>query len=161
QGERGGAGGRQKGSSSHTYMVADVRNRGYAEYTELGIRRIPASAASYTISDRMNRLARRFSLAGSAITLVLALGTAGFVLVEHWNVFDAFYMSLITLTTVGYAEVHPLSHAGRILNSFLIALGVTAIFVAIGAMTQTIVEMEIAERLSQRRKKRMIDQLKD
>src|SRR5215472_12508932 len=109
----------------------------------------------------MDRIVRRFVITGSGIALVLIIGTVGFVLVEHWSVFDAFYMTLTTMTTVGYGEIHPLSQAGRVFNSFLIAFGVTAIFIAIGAMTQTIVEMEIGEKLNQRRKKRMIDQLKD
>jgi voltage-gated potassium channel len=109
----------------------------------------------------MDRIARRFVITGSATILVLIIGTVGFVLVEHWTVFDAFYMTLTTMTTVGYQEVHPLSYGGRIFNSFVIAFGVMAIFIAIGAMTQTIVEMEIGEKLNQRRKKRMIDQLKD
>src|SRR5437660_1181797 len=53
------------------------------------------------------------------------------------------------------------AHAGRIFNSFLIAIGVSMIFVAIGAMTQTIVEMEFGEAFSQRRNKRMIDKLEN
>jgi voltage-gated potassium channel len=109
----------------------------------------------------MDRLKRRLILTLAAILLVLGFGTAGFILVEHWPAFDAFYMTLITMTTVGYAEIHPLTHAGRVFNSFLIAIGVSMIFVAIGAMTQTIVEMEFGEAFSQRRNKRMIDKLEN
>jgi voltage-gated potassium channel len=109
----------------------------------------------------MDRLTRRLLFTVAAILLVLATGTAGFILIEHWPPFDAFYMTLITMTTVGYAEIHPLTHAGRIFNSFLIAIGVSMIFVAIGAMTQTIVEMEFGAAFSQRRNKRMIDKLEN
>ena len=109
----------------------------------------------------MDRLKRRLLITAAAILLVLAIGTAGFTFIEHWPVFDAFYMTLITMTTVGYSEIHPLSHAGRVFNSFLIAIGVTMIFIAIGAMTQTIIESEFGELFNQRRNKRMIDQLKD
>jgi voltage-gated potassium channel len=70
-------------------------------------------------------------------------------------------MTLITMTTVGYSEIHPLTHAGRVFNSFLIAIGVTMIFIAIGAMAQTIIEIEFGELFSQRRNKRMIDKLQD
>jgi len=62
---------------------------------------------------------------------------------------------------VGYGEIHPLSHAGRVFNSFLIVFGVTTIFIAIGAMTQTIIELEFGDAIGKRRKKRMIDNLKD
>jgi voltage-gated potassium channel len=68
-------------------------------------------------------------------------------------------MTLITMTTVGYGEVHPLSHAGRVFNSFLIMFGVTTIFIAIGAMTQTIIELEFGDVFNKRRNKRMIEKL--
>ena len=109
----------------------------------------------------MNRLTWRFLLIMLAITAVLAIGTVGFTVIDHYPPFDAFYMSLTTLTTVGYAEVHPLSHAGRVFNSFLIFFGVTTIFIAIGAITQTVIEMEFGEAIGKRRNKRMIDKLKD
>jgi voltage-gated potassium channel len=89
------------------------------------------------------------------------IGTVGFVLLEGYSAFDAFYMSLITITTVGYEELHPLSHAGRVFNSFLIVFGITAIFIASGAMTQTIIELELTDRYGERRKKKMIDNLQD
>jgi voltage-gated potassium channel len=109
----------------------------------------------------MNRLARRFLVLGAALLITSATGTIGFVLIDHYPLFDAFYMTLITMSTVGYAEVHPLSHAGRIFNSFLIFFGVTTIFIAIGAMTQTIIELELGDLLGKRRNKRMIDKLND
>src|SRR5689334_13498920 len=109
----------------------------------------------------MDRLKRRLLITAAAIFLVLAIGTIGFTFIEHWPVFDAFYMTLITMTTVGYAEIHPLSHAGRVFNSFLIAIGVSMIFVAIGAMTQTIIEIEFGDLFSQRRNKRMIEHLQN
>jgi len=109
----------------------------------------------------MNRIVRRFLYLLAAVGVTLAIGTVGFVLIDHYPPFDAFYMTLITMTTVGYNEVHPLSRAGRIFNSFLIAFGVTTIFIAIGAMTQTIIEREFGEAIGKRRSKRMIDNLKD
>src|ERR1700704_2004321 len=109
----------------------------------------------------MNRLARRFFLILLAVAATLAIGTVGFVLIDHYPAFDAFYMTLTTMTTVGYGEVHPLSVAGRVFNSFLIFFGVTTIFIAIGAMTQTIIELEFGDAIGKRRKKRMIDNLKD
>ena len=109
----------------------------------------------------MSRLARRFFLTLLAIVFTLAVGTVGFTLIDHYPPFDAFYMTLTTMTTVGYGELHPLSTAGRIFNSFLIMFGVTSILIAIGAMTQSIIELEFGDAFSKRRNKRMIEKLKD
>ncbi len=109
----------------------------------------------------MNRLARRLLYIVLAIATTMLIGTAGFTWIAGYPLFDAFYMTLITLTTVGYAEIHPLSHAARVFNSFLIIFGVTTIFIAVGAMTQTIIELEFGDVIGRRRAKRMIDKLKD
>jgi len=109
----------------------------------------------------MTRLTRRSILIVVAIVTTLTIGTLGFTFIAGYPVFDAFYMSLTTMTTVGYGEIHPLSHAGRVFNSFLIVFGVTTIFIAIGAMTQTIIELEFGDAIGKRRNKRMIENLKD
>ncbi len=64
----------------------------------------------------MHRLRNRLILIAAALLLIVLGGTVGFVVVEQYSWFDAFYMTLITVSTVGYAEVHPLSHAGRVFN---------------------------------------------
>lgn len=107
----------------------------------------------------MERIKRRLIIVAMLIALVLAIGTAGFTFFEGYSPFDAFYMTLITITTVGYQEVHPLSHAGRVFNSFVIAFGVTIMFFAIGAMTQSVIALELGEFFGKRRMKRMIDKL--
>ncbi|MBZ5585684.1 MAG: potassium channel protein [Acidobacteriia bacterium] len=109
----------------------------------------------------MNRFTRRLLYIALAIAATLLIGTAGFVVIEGYPPFDAFYMTLITMTTVGYSEVHPLSQAGRVFNSFLIIFGVTTIFAAVGVMAQSIIEMEFGDVIGKRRNKRMIDKLKD
>jgi voltage-gated potassium channel len=107
----------------------------------------------------MDRLKRRLIVVALLIALVLAIGTLGFTFLEGYPPFDAFYMTLTTITTVGYGEIHKLSRQGRIFNSFVIAFGVTTIFFAIGAMTQTVIELELSEFFGKRRMKRMIDKL--
>jgi voltage-gated potassium channel len=109
----------------------------------------------------MSRLARRFLFIAVAVASTLAIGTVGFTLIEGYPPFDAFYMTLTTMTTVGYGEIHPLSRAGRLFNSFLIFFGVSTLFIAIGAMTQTIIEIEFGDAIGKRRNKRMIEKLKD
>jgi voltage-gated potassium channel len=107
------------------------------------------------------RILRRITLIAALLALTLVIGTVGFRLLEGYPLFDAFYMTLITISTVGYQEIRPLSQTGRIFNSFLIFFGVTAMFVAVGAMTQTIIEMQLQDRYGERRKRRAIMQMKD
>jgi voltage-gated potassium channel len=109
----------------------------------------------------VSNLRRRYLLLSAAIAAVLAIGTTGFVVIAHYPVFDAFYMALTTITTVGYMEIHTLDRTGRIFNSLLIIFGVTTIFLAIGTMTQTIIELQLGDALVKRRMKRMIENLKD
>ncbi|MBI3667029.1 MAG: potassium channel protein [Acidobacteria bacterium] len=109
----------------------------------------------------MNPLGRRIGFMLGLMALVLAFGTCGFVLIERWPWFDAFYMALTTLTTVGYQEVHPLSKAGRIFNSFLIAVGVTTVFLAIAVIAQFAIQAELGAYFGRRRQKRMLDKLED
>ena len=71
----------------------------------------------------------------------LVFGTLGFHWVEGWSFFDSFYMALITLSTVGYAEIHPLSQAGRVFGSLLILVGVTVTLVSIALLGDFIIKM--------------------
>jgi voltage-gated potassium channel len=107
----------------------------------------------------MERFRKRFILIASALVVTQLGGTLGFILIDHYPPFDAFYMTLITISTVGYGEVHPLSHAGRIFNSFLIFFGVTIMLLAVGGMTQAIIELELNQYFGKRRTKKMIDRL--
>jgi voltage-gated potassium channel len=109
----------------------------------------------------MERFRKRFIFIISALLVTQLGGTLGFILIEHYPVFDAFYMTLITISTVGYGEVHPLSYAGRVFNSFLIFFGVTVMLLAVGGMTQAIIELELNQYFGKRRTKKMIDHLKD
>src|ERR1019366_7972202 len=101
--------------------------------------------------EAMERIRVRLALILLAMGVTLGGGTLGFVLIEHYSVFDAFYMTLTTVTTVGYGEIHPLSHAGRVFNTILILFGVIAVLLAVGAMTQTIVELELNQFFGKRR----------
>jgi voltage-gated potassium channel len=109
----------------------------------------------------MERFRNRFILIAGALLIIQAGGTLGFILIDHYPVFDAFYMTLITISTVGYGEIHPLSHAGRIFNSFLIFFGVTIMLLAVGGMTQAIIELELNQYFGKRRIKKMIDLLQN
>jgi voltage-gated potassium channel len=107
----------------------------------------------------MDHLPRRLAFIAIALAVTLGGGTIGFVVIEHYSVFDAFYMTLTTVTTVGYGELTPLSQAGRIFNCFLILFGVITLLLAIGAMTQTVIELELNQFFGKRRIKNMIEKL--
>jgi voltage-gated potassium channel len=94
-----------------------------------------------------------------AMAATLAGGTVGFVVIEHYPWFEAFYMTLTTVTTVGYGEIRALSHTGRVFNCFVIGFGVIIMLLAIGAMTQIVIELELNQFFGKRRVKSMIEKL--
>lgn len=106
-------------------------------------------------------LRRRLLIIAGVLTGILVFGTTGYVLIEGYSPFDAFYMALTTITTIGYGEIFGLSRRGRIFNSAYILVGVTSLLLAIGALTQTILELELSGYFPKRRAKRMVDSLKD
>jgi voltage-gated potassium channel len=85
------------------------------------------------------------------VAVAVAYGTAGYQLVEGWDPLDAFYMTVTTLTTVGYGEVHPLDAAGKLFTISLLALGVVALAAAISAFTQLVAGGELASWLRRKR----------
>jgi voltage-gated potassium channel len=105
-------------------------------------------------------LRNRISLVLILLALVVFSGCAGFHYLEGWPWFDAFYMTLTTMTTVGYGEIHPLSHAGRIFNSFLIVASVIAGGFTIATFTQALLEFEFGKVFGRRRMEREIAKLK-
>ncbi len=100
-------------------------------------------------------------LIGLALALVIIAGTAGFHFIEGWPWFDGFYMVVTTLTTIGYQETHPLSHAGRMFNVAVIVAGVSLVFLAIGALTQALLEFELRSFFGRRKMERQIGRLHD
>lgn len=77
--------------------------------------------------DRLGHLysaLRRLRIAVSLMVFAVALGTFGYRCIEHTSWFDSYYMSLVTLSTVGFGEVIPLDHAGRVFTSFLILFNI-------------------------------------
>ena len=107
------------------------------------------------------RILRNLRRIAIALLVVIALGTAGFHLIEGWTWFDGFYMVITTLTTIGYQETHPLSHSGRIFNVFVIVVGVSLVFLAIGALTQALLEFELRSFFGRRKMEREIGRLAD
>jgi voltage-gated potassium channel len=107
----------------------------------------------------LKRFRLRLINVGGLIFLLLAFGTAGFVAFGNYPLFDAFYMALTTITTIGYGEVHPLGTVGRIFNICYILIGVSTLLAALGMLTQSLLELESGNYFRKRRTKRMIDKL--
>jgi voltage-gated potassium channel len=105
------------------------------------------------------RAIRNLKLVALALAVLFGLGTAGFHVMEGWTWFDSFYMVLITVTTIGYSEVHPLSHSGEVFNVFIIILGVGLVFLLIGVVAQALLEFELTQFFGRRRMEREIDRL--
>lgn len=84
----------------------------------------------------------RFIKWSVALVVLLAFGTLGYVIIESWNTFDAFYMTVITIATVGFSEVHPLSTAGRVFTIILTLGGVGTAFYILTSIVQATLEGE-------------------
>ena len=74
------------------------------------------------------------------LSLILVVGTLGYHLIEGWPLFDALYMTVITLATVGYGETHPLSVGGRLFTIFMILGGMGIILYGVTELTAFVVE---------------------
>ncbi len=103
---------------------------------------------------------RQLLLAIVMVTFTIAFGTIGYVVAENYTLNEALYMTVITVTTVGFGEVRPLSETGRALTSMIILLGFASLAVAGRAFTEAIYENMAKDELEARKMKRTIDRLR-
>lgn len=89
----------------------------------------------------------------------LVMGTAGYHLIEGWSLFDSLYMTVITIGTVGYGETHVLSSAGRVFTMFMIFGGIGLFTYGFTAITQIVVEGELAKAFRRMRMEQSIAHL--
>jgi voltage-gated potassium channel len=104
-------------------------------------------------------LVDRIKLLGILLVNIFIGGTLGFHLIEGWGVLDSFFMTLITVTTIGYGEIHPLSSSGKIFDIILIFMGVGTAAYSFVTATQVVVEGEVQRLLGRRRLDRKIMRL--
>jgi len=103
---------------------------------------------------------RLFGLVILALVL-LVVGTVGYVLIEKWSLTDALYMTIITVATVGYGEVHPLSPAGRFFTIFVIIFGVGSVAYLVGLFSRAMVEGSLERIMGRHKLEKQINQLRD
>lgn len=106
----------------------------------------------------------RFTAMARVMALLVALpvlATIAFMVVEGWGLFDALYMSVITLTTVGYHEVHPLSDGGRVVVLVYLAVGLGVLLYGLTVIGEFLVAIRLTELRGRRKMEKSIRELKN
>ncbi|MDZ7722721.1 MAG: potassium channel family protein [candidate division KSB1 bacterium] len=104
----------------------------------------------YYLNSQPTALHRLFYAAGLVITLIL-VGTFGYIFLEQWGFLDSLYMTVITLATVGFKEVHILSDSGRIFTIFLVIGAISIGGYAIGTIAAFLTEGQLFKLLRGRK----------
>jgi len=91
--------------------------------------------------------------------VILVSGTVGYNVIEHMSVFDSFYMTLITISSVGFGEISPLSQTGRILTIFIIVCGISLLTYSLGQIAKIFIEGELGRLLGRRKLGKQISEL--
>ena len=104
---------------------------------------------------------RKIIFLTSILMALLVLGSLGFVWLEGWNYFDALYMTVATLTTLGGGEVQPLSKLGRVYTMVLLLAGMGVLLYIVTSLARVVVEGEIKAALGRRKLVKQIKGLKD
>jgi voltage-gated potassium channel len=100
-------------------------------------------------------------IAAAAPVVLILVGTGGYVLIEGWSAWEALYMTVITLTTVGYREVHSMSKAGEAFTMALALGGIFTLFYAATHVIASLVRGDLIHYFGSRRMQHNIDQLND
>ena len=101
----------------------------------------------------------RMIWASIGLVITMAVGVAGYVLIDDFSPFDALYQTALTLTTVGFQEVHPLSREARAFTIFLMLFGVGIALYLLTAIATMLLEGDLYRDVDARRQRRMIDQM--
>jgi len=92
---------------------------------------------------------------------LVSLGVTGFMTIEGWSLLDALYMTIITLGTVGFKEVHDLSSYGKLFTITLIVFGVSVLGYIVGSLAQIMFEGQIQRIIGRKKVEKRIDSLTD
>ena len=104
---------------------------------------------------------KRFILALFFIFLIISTGTAGFMFIEGWTFDESLYMTFITISTVGFGEIHPLSQQGRQFMILFLTISILTVGFTLTALLSFIFEGHIQISMKERRMKRLLSLIKD
>lgn len=97
----------------------------------------------------------------AVLVVITVVGTVGYMVIEGWSAFDALYMTVMTMTTVGYGEVHPLSTAGRAFTLGVMLVGIGGVLYTLSSIIGFVLEGQLKEALERTRMDRRVSSLKD
>jgi len=102
---------------------------------------------------------RKFRLSLLTLAIVVCGGTVGYTLVEGWSLFESLYMTVITVATVGFKEIHELSDNGKIFTILLIIFGASSLAYTLGSLFQFMVEGQLRTILGRKKLEKKINAL--
>jgi len=106
-------------------------------------------------------LSQKLKLAIYILVSIVSVGIIGYMIIEGWSFVDALFMTVLTISTVGYGEVNPLSEGGRVLSIFLMVGGVGGGLYALSLFIQYLLEGEFGITIGRRRMKAEMAKLKE
>lgn len=115
----------------------------------------------YTLEQKYRRLQKE--LLGGILSLggVFLIGTCWYKWFEGWSWLDAAYMTMLTLSTVGFGEIHPLDRESRLFTIFLILMGLLVIAYIVNRFTEAVIQGYFQDGLRLRQEKKLIETLTD
>ncbi|MCU0247655.1 MAG: potassium channel family protein [Bryobacter sp.] len=108
------------------------------------------------LAQHLRPIGQRLLILMVLVLVTLVIGVLFYSSQPGYSLPDAFYMAVITMATVGYGEVRPLTAAGRMFNSLYIILSVSVLFIAIAMMSSFIIEVQLGNLFGKRRVRRII-----
>ena len=113
------------------------------------------------MQDSVNTFRKKLIISLLLFIIVLLSGTAGYYFIEGWDIFDSLYMTVITLSTVGFHEIEPLSKAGKAFTIGFIFFSLSVVAYAVNYGIKAIFEGEIQNVFGRRKLKKALELLKD
>jgi voltage-gated potassium channel len=100
---------------------------------------------------------RHLKISFVVLIMLISCGTVGYMSIEGWRPLDAVYMTVITLSTVGFKEVHDLSDSGKLFTMVLIVIGVSVLGYIVGSLAQIMFEGQIQRIIGRKKVEKQID----
>jgi voltage-gated potassium channel len=115
----------------------------------------------YTLEQKYQRLRQQLSASIATLAGIFVIGTLWYKVIEQWSWLDAAYMTAITLSTVGFGEIHPLKEKSRLFTMGLILMGLVTIGYIVNRFTEALIEGYFQQRIRLTQEKQLIERLKE